>query len=420
MSTLTGDYLVNRYLEDSGQPVAYVEGDQSLTMNNRILDAGGVVLNLNPEGLGCADDPKEVLENFAKVGSAVTRICAWGERQRDIITSFLPEEQRRLVDVTGYHSFDLASPEFVPYYRDEALIRQYGDGLILMNTSFATSNHKMGFENYVRMLRRMAEWKVYDNQEFLSFLRNQHAYQTRVIDAFVELARALSVRFPERSVIIRPHPAEDRETYASRLRDLGNVTVTNEGTVRQWLACAGAVVHHDCTTGLEAFLMGRNVIQYRPFFDERYTAALLSGVGSMAETPDEVFARIRKGSMDEASVQAQRDRLSPYMATIEQGACARLADMVAGYGGQLGHWEPEPLNWIGRAKAWRKYASKLLRARQPGRNGRKVRYALEKFPRIPVEEIRRRVSGLRGVKPSLPEAEVVELALNTFLIRPAG
>ncbi|MDC0335475.1 hypothetical protein OAN24_01070 [Pseudodesulfovibrio sp.] len=418
VSTFLGDYMVNRTLEEIGQPVAYVEGDQSLAMNSRILSDGGVVLNLNPEGLGFADDPPEVLENYVNVGKAASHICTWGQRQSEIIRDYLPEEQHHLLTVTGYHSFDLVNPDFVPYYRNETLVKEFGTDLILMNTSFATSNHKMGFGNYVKMLRRMDEWKVYNNPEFISFLEKQYAYQTSIINSFIELARTLAEKYPDRSVVIRPHPAENRATYAGPLNDLGNVTVTTTGSVREWLAMAGTVIHHDCTTGLEGFLMGRNVIQYRPIFEEEFAAALLSAVGVEARSIDEVIAQMDVGTMETAMIATQLDALRPYLANIDTKASAILADMVVDQACHLGDWKPERLDWWGQAKCWRKYMSKLLRAHQPGHNGRKVRYALDKFPRTPLNEIQRRLEGLRQVDTTLPPVTVSELTLNTFLIGP--
>ncbi len=418
IATFLGDYLVNRILKSAGKAVVYIDGDQSLSMNRAVLDAGGVVINLNPEGLGFADDPSEILENYAKVHEATTAICLWGQKQRDIIARYLPEGKSDLLNITGYHSFDLCKPEFASYYHSPAIVDKYGDGFILINTSFATANHKMGFENYVKMLQKMAEWKVYNDADFLSYLKKKYEYQTVVVESILELAQKLALAFPEKSIIIRPHPAENEKAYSRPLEGISNIFVVTEGTVREWLANAGAVIHHDCTTGLEALLMGRNVIQYRPVFEEQFAASLLSGAGSPAQSCSDVIDLIKVGKMEHSVYVDQLEQLRPYLANIDSSACEALVNLIVNFQNQLDEWEPSPLGRWGQLKCWRKYASKLLRAHQPGRNGRKVRYALEKFPKTPIELINKKLEGLRRANPSLPKVRLTELALNTYLINP--
>jgi len=106
---------------------------------------------------------------------------------------------------------------------------------------------------------------------------------------------------------------------------------------------------------------------------------------------------------------------------VGRPAAEAIAELAAEQARTFGEtWIPEPLGIWGNILCWRKYASKLLRARQPGRNGRKVRYALSKFPRLPLSAVRERIEKMRTVEPSLPEVDVTSLAMNTFLMRPAG
>ena len=414
LPTLLGERMVNRYVLSSGKPVIYFDSDQDVSVNTAVLASGGVVLNLNPEGLNPWESATYI-DNHLRVISCVSKICAWGEHQARLFRSRMPADKAELVTVTGYPSFDLACRKFLPYYRDESLVRRHGEDYTLINTSF-TCNHVMGFDYYISMLGRMKEWRIYRDEQFMSFMRRTAEYQRQLLEPFAELARSLATRFPERHVIIRPHPVENMDFYRDRTRDLPNVFVDRSGSVRKWIATAGAVIHHDCTTGLEALLMGKPLIQYRPHFDPELAAAIVSELGHPAETPEAVADLVVATSKGCGPAPSAHD-LTSYVANLRQKACEVIADMAAGFAaGGPAAWKPRPPGVWGSVKCWRKYLSKLLRAKQPGRNGRKVRYALSKFPYMTEQDIRDRLDKLWAIEPELPRARVERLTVNTFLL----
>ncbi|MGE4421174.1 MAG: surface carbohydrate biosynthesis protein [Pseudodesulfovibrio sp.] len=415
---LIGDRMVGRYALDGEEPVVFFDKDQHRKTNERILNKGGVVLNINAEGQGFVDQPREMQANFAEVADCVTKICVWGERQRDILLGLVPEPLHDRLAVTGHPSFDLVSPTFVPYFLNESIRREHGENYLLINTSFALFNHQMGFDYYMRMLARMDEWKVYGTPEYLAHLKNRCAHQKRTALALIELAREAAARFPDRHVIVRPHPGEGEDFYRERLSGLPNVFITKQGSAREWIASAGAVIHHDCTTGMEATLMGKLVLQYEPYEGIEGSATLMTAIGHRVTTPDEALARIEQGSMPEDTRRELLGKLAPFLANVDGCAAEAIAGLAHGYAKGAKTRLPEPQGLLGQARCWRKYASKLLRARQPGRNGRKVRYALNKFSRLRGEEVERRIRGLRAAEPGLPEVAVKQLCLNTFLITP--
>ena len=415
---LVGDRMVNQYVLTHNEPVIYFDKDQHRKTNLRVLNKGGVVLNINAEGQGFVDQPRDLQANFAGVADCVTRLCLWGEKQAAILRDILPEALHDRLSVTGHPAFDLVSPRFVPYFENPAIKAAHGDDYFLINTSFAMFNHQMGFEYYVKMLSSMDEWKVYGTPEHLAHLENRRAHQERTALAMIDLAKALAARYPNRHVIVRPHPGEGMEFYKQRLEGLANVFVIKEGSAREWIASAATVIHHDCTTGMEATLMGKLVLQYEPYEGIEGSATLMTTIGHRTTTPAQVFERVERGGMPDETRLAMQERLAPYLNNVRENAASTIAELAAGYAEGVGTWLPEPLGFFGSLKCWRKYLSKLLRARQPGRNGRKVRYALNKFSRLQREEVERRLNGLRAAEPTLPEVEVRQLCLNTFLILP--
>lgn len=415
---LFGERMVEEYVFrlNPGKPVIYFDQDQNTRNNNRVLDAGGVVFNLSTEGLIMADSIERGV--YREVVPSVTRLCLWGSRQAEILGKVLPEDMAERVEVTGHPSFDLLGEGVRGYYHDEAIIREHGDDYILVNTNFSLYNMKMDLKRYLRMLGRMTEWTMYQDPEVQAGIWASREYQQRVFDSFIEMVGFLAERFPERHVVVRPHPMEKLDAYANAFAGFDNVFVNNSGSVRKWIASSGCVIHHDCTTGLEALLMGKPVIGYRAVFDEAHTCRLQGSIGIEARNLEAVAEAVERGAMPKADLEAQMDQLRPYIANPEGGAAERIARLAAELDGGRENWRPERLGLVEACKCWRKHLSKLLRARQPGHNGRKVRYALEKFPRIPVRHVQECVNRFREIDPGLPQVEVRHLALNTYLIDP--
>jgi surface carbohydrate biosynthesis protein len=417
MPTIIGERMVNEYVVGCGRPVLYFDSDQSVGINETILRDNGIVFNVNPEGMHIAQE-QQTLDNFTRIALCVSLICTWGEHQVQDLRSVFPEEVHDRILATGYPPFDLIQPRFKSLHEDPAIIEEHGRDYVLINTSFAYANNMMGFERYMKMLSKMDEWKIYADPEYRAIQQGIHDHQKLMLDAVIDLAKKLSALFPERHIIVRPHPGENSSFYSENLAGLKNIFVKKSGTAREWIASAGFVIHHDCTTGMEALLMGCPVIQYRPHYNERAMAPIMPSLGVKTVNPEEVAEVIRSGGMPEAMRMAQLDILAPYLANNVDSAARTIAGLAAEYGKGHETWLPEPLGVWGNAKCWRKYISKLIRARQPGKNGRKVRYALNKFPRFSLEKINRILEKLRLCEPDLPQVSIRQLCLNTFLITP--
>ena len=418
MPTLFGERMVHEYIFrlNKDEPVIFFDSDFSPETCQKVMDSGGQVFNLSAEGL--VPEGWEGLPVYRNVSNSVTNICAWGKATGKILQSILPEEKKHLVKITGYPSFDLMFEKFIPFYNSDKIIAKHGDDYIMVNTNFAMFNLKMSLKKYLKMLGKMKEWDVFNDSEMQKGIMEEWENQKQLFAEFKPLVRALAKEFPNRHIIVRPHPMESHQLYQDSFKDLSNVFVDNKDPVRHWIASAAAVVHHDCTTGAEALAMKKLVIGYRPIFNKEKTCRVMSRMGIHTTNINEVIQAIRHEKMPLEHYKTQLEILRSYFANCEQDSAETIASLAAQYANPEKTWKPQPLNWVENYKCWRKYASKLLRSIQPGHNGRKVRYALEKFPRLPFSEIENRVNRLRTVVPNLPQVNVSQLALNTFMIEP--
>ena len=417
LPTILGERMVNEYVVGCGKPVLYFDSDQSTDINEKILADGGLVFNVNPEGMHIAQE-RQTLENFSRIANCVSLLCTWGDHQVEDLKSVFPKENHEHILATGYPPFDLVQSRFKPLHKNQDIVEVHGLNYILINTSFAYANNMMGFERYMKMLSQMNEWQIYADPEYRAIQQGIHDHQVLMLDAIIDLAKKLSKWFPDRHIVVRPHPGENKTFYSSRLKDLKNVFVVSTGTAREWISTASFVIHHDCTTGMEALLMGCPVIQYRPHFNERAVAPIMPSLGIKTYCPEDVADVVRSGNMPAETKKNQLDILKPYMVNTVNSAAEAIAELAHQRTKGYETWLPAPLSLWASIKCWRKYISKLLRARQPGKNGKKVRYALNKFPRIQIDQVHTIIDKLKECEPTLPEVSVQQLCLNTFLIKP--
>ncbi len=195
----------------------------------------------------------------------VNRVCVWGQRQKDVLSSYA-EELKDVIAVTGTPKFDLCLPDYawVTAAKSEEIRAKYGS-FILVCTRFATAAHSAGQGDPFRRKMNPALWPQSLGQESLADLwfskwqRDVHDFAD-----FVVLTKELAVNFPQHTVVLRPHPSENLTFYQQAFASFKNVAVTRDESVLPWIRAAELVVHSNCTTGIEAVLAGRPVLNLLP------------------------------------------------------------------------------------------------------------------------------------------------------------
>lgn len=200
----------------------------------------------------------------------VSRVCVWGERQKGVLSSYA-EELKDVIAVTGTPKFDLCLPDYAwaTETKTNQLRDKYGP-FILVCTRFATAAHSAGQGDPFRRKMNPALWPESLDERGLADLwfskwqRDVHDFAD-----FVVLIKELAFNFPGYTVVLRPHPSESLAFYQSAFAVFKKVVVNKDDSVLSWIRGAELVVHSNCTTGIEAVLAGRPVINLLPECDGR-------------------------------------------------------------------------------------------------------------------------------------------------------
>ena len=263
-------------------------------------------------------------------------VYAWGEDNRELFEGH-PDYPGTPMSVVGNPRADLLRPELRPFFDDavKAIKDEYGD-FILINTNFGTIN---GYYPEMNVCYRKED----ANGELVlgrgavgfpeSFAMDLFNFRVRVLDAIKALVPKIAEAFPDRTIVLRPHPAENRDMWREHLRSYENIHVVAEGNVVPWLMACDVLVHNGCTTAVESYILGRPVVAYVPFSGGEDFATepphKLSQVCDSAESVIAGVGEVLKGTCQDGHDLARDEVLHQFVSALEGDlAVKRIIDSV--------------------------------------------------------------------------------------------
>jgi len=406
------------YLEKSCQlPVDGYEARHAIGHSVCCLDEEGVVY-IDAEDYAASRLAVATMELFE-------RFFAWGDDQAAVVAGFHPPSSERII-VTGNPRVDLWRPELRTIYEAdaEALRQRYGS-FVLLPTAFAMVNNSRGPRHHLEVV---AINGMLDTEEGTKRAHGYLEHHGALFEATCKTIVRVAEAVPDRAVVIRPHPAEDLAAWERVAAMADNLTVVREGPVTPWLLAADAIVHSNCTTGLEGFLMGRPTIAFAPRQDVRYDQNLPNRVSQLATDEDELIDLVRANleHRQHAATASAMELVSRHIAALEGPfAAERLVDAFDEIDVPALPLEPS----LAR-RAQGQLALAALRARRLARSARgRTRSsrpestannrAPGKFPGSSVAEARSFIEQLRGATGRFADVACFELGPNVYAIVPS-
>jgi surface carbohydrate biosynthesis protein len=309
-------------------------------------------------------------------------LCTWGDFQRDYYQSLNPPCVGNIV-TTGHPRFDYLKPSYRSYFEpDVQRIKARLGQFILINSAFGQVNNCLGLAdtfsprlNYdpADAGRRVATFSTF-------------AHEALFIGAFIKLANNISLRWPDINIVWRPHPSENWDYYRTVFANIPNVHVLHEGPVTPWLMACSMLIHNGCTTGIEAYFAGTNVINYKPSFDPFCDLYLPNLFGVECPTEDAVMCHVDAmlGTVKPAGPSARLDEYAhALMRNFREDATSHFLKVL---------------------EATEQRQARVLQTWNPGaiRRGERVRSAVEALKNI--------------VRPALPEKQRTYKALKSHFV----
>ncbi|MDR4494541.1 MAG: hypothetical protein R3B74_08970, partial [Nitrospirales bacterium] len=269
---------------------------QNLKMLRLIKGLGHTVVAWDEEGL--IHYPPEVYWG-RRITQAILpyldHMIAWGDDYVELLESHhkpFPVPIHNLGNPRG----DFLRSELHPYYHEyvQSLRNQYGR-FILVNTNFPSVN---SFDPELQLA------KVDSAGQNLTlakgsqgmpegFAKGRFDYKHRLFKAFQEMVDNLSARFPDTTILVRPHPSESFAPWLDLAKASSNIIVKNEGNVLPWILACSVLVHNGCTTGVEGFALRKPVLAYQPFPYEEFESNLPNELSRLCSSMDDLVHTIK-------------------------------------------------------------------------------------------------------------------------------
>lgn len=177
----------------------------------------------------------------------VKKIFLWGNNQKEHLIKLNSDKnihQKYLV--TGNPGYDLCLPKYKPF-NNKLNPNKFLNSYILINTNFGCKN-SYSLEEQLKACSLISP-------ETKQCIIESYEKEDKQWSIFQEWLEDIIQHFPNEQFIIRPHPTEIKKNYENIFNKYQNVLVSKEGNVNYVTSSAKLVLHKDCTTAMQAYLM---------------------------------------------------------------------------------------------------------------------------------------------------------------------
>jgi len=269
----------------------------------------------------------------------VALLFAWGEDNAELWRQYPDLPAGKPIHVTGNPRNDLLRTEIRPYYENEVKhIRNTHGDFILVNTNFNHVNAFYPGQNLFKPATEQgaaAELGQAARGMPRAYAEGFRDHKQAIFEDFQKLIPALEKSFPDRTIVVRPHPTENQAVYRNIAERCRRVNVTNEGNVVPWLMAAQALIHNGCTTGVEAYVMRVPAISYRATVNDFYDDGFYRLPNRLShqcfgfEELRETLQQILEGGLGAANGDRRKALVDRHLAALDGPlACERIVEVL--------------------------------------------------------------------------------------------
>jgi surface carbohydrate biosynthesis protein len=406
---------LHRHLPDMEPSIYFSKGFRSgnRRMFQIVAGLGHPIVALDEEGLVPISDEIMLLKMDKDVLSKLRMAFVWGD---DNVRLYSGVDDLKTVSVipTGNPRIDLMRPELRLYFDDAiAGIRQRFGRFALFNSNFAMVNHFIPEKTRFKV----ADWVPEERRQTLK--SGVLAHKADLFKAFRALIPKLAEALGDTTLVIRPHPSENRQPWIDATKGLDNVHVVHEGSVVPWLAAADVLIHNGCTSAVEASIIGTPALAYRPISSDEFDPPLPNRLsreftedkGIISAVVDVLGKKKPKSLKLDAK---RRSLLSTHVCGLEGAlACERIMYEIERHGDVLRHKRSLPDYISARARHVLRTVNRNVSTLGEERH-KKNDYASHKFPQIPECEVTVRIERFKRALGKFGDVRTRQLKPSLF------
>jgi surface carbohydrate biosynthesis protein len=317
---------LDRHVVDSAPGVYYGLGTSRTfaPLLARIAEREHLVTVSDEEGLVTYSDHMYLdLKVAPETLHSIDLLFTWGQENSNVIARGRPDAAAKL-RATGNPRFDLLKTPYRRIYDSEVnRIGQQYRPYALICTSFGSCNHYIKDIDYVQSL---VSKNVLTSPGSIEIYRRFQKMKSDAWHAFLAAIPMMARAYPKIDFVIRPHPSENPCPYEELAHTCANVHLDGRFSIHPWLFGARGVVHHYCTSAVEAFAAGVPTYALRPSRDSSIEKEIPYECSENCASPEELVDAIGEclSETGPASLKAPISSYSRYVTNIDGGFASEL------------------------------------------------------------------------------------------------
>ncbi len=218
----------------------------------------------------------------------IDKVFLWSESHKKTFEKRFDFKSKYIV--SGSPRFDLSKKKFIKVFDDEInIIKKKYDNYILVCCSFSFANYYLKKVDYVEVLKRQ---KVIRNPKDLEKFKKYLHYNKEALKHFLDAIIILAKKFPNFSIIVRPHPSENKDIYINLSKKIKNVHVEEDFSIHSWIINSKCIIHNYCTSSSEALSLNIPRFALRKNFDINVHKTIPYEISSISENIDTLINKI--------------------------------------------------------------------------------------------------------------------------------
>jgi surface carbohydrate biosynthesis protein len=228
----------------------------------------------------------------------------WGEVERSILIKKLKVDKSKLI-LSGNARIDILKEKNRNLLIDESIQiqKKYGK-FILFTTKFGRANFipRFGIKSWLE--GQFLNGNVNkDDKEYLNIVKKSVYHEENNLRLFLQFLEKFNYNFPDRKLIIRPHPSENHETYKLHTNKYKNIIVINDDkSTNSWILASDFLVHSNCTTSIEAHILNKSSINFLGSSDKDVEHTLPKIFSSNVYSVEELLDEIKKRDTNQETI----------------------------------------------------------------------------------------------------------------------
>ena len=261
-----------------------------LKLHKNLINKGFKITSIDEEGC-LAEYGYSTFANIRyskKTVEQASAIFGWGPEDTDTLKQIYSDSSKKIYK-TGSPRVDLWKQTFSDYWKlkSSAIKKPF----LLVSSSFSHANNVRPLHERIKVFVDAGYYARAPELLEKYFHRASEDYINT--SAFVEAIKHLAKNNIGYDIVVRPHPTEYLEAWKTYLKDISNVHIIREDSITLWVKNAFAVMHHDCTTAIEAIICKTPVVTYSPH-EMKNSKKLANELGYKVNSPSELLSRVNE------------------------------------------------------------------------------------------------------------------------------